>query len=421
MFLIFILIIFVIRSVLNDSVTGFYYPIIQVFFSISFTVSWKNSAFQVLISFVVSSVITVLENYRINESTQSILNSYFIIINFVISFSAISTSYLLELTKRKEFMALKQIEFDVENFNNILNYLLPEFVRKRVKDGVRYIAEDKGVVSVIFCDIYEFDKIIEDYNPNELINFLDDVFEKLDELCETIGVTKIETVGKTYLACAGLKDSELEMNSSITSISHARRAVNLGLAILNESSQIILKSGEHLKFKIGINSGPVTAGVVGLHKPQFSLVGDTVNTASRMASTLSEPHAVQISLDTFLLLDKPKDLRFIPNYPEVKGKGIMNTMIVTNVVDLNMMPSLESYSVLECFHGDEIHSNLRSLKMINSEPVSETRLHLPKQIFRKVQTKIIKSKQTDRMNLLKNVFCYENKNDKAFQAKLREF
>ena len=397
MFLIFILIIFVIRSVLNDSVTGFYYPIIQVFFSISFTVSWKNSAFQVLISFVVSSVITVLENYRINESTQSILNSYFIIINFVISFSAISTSYLLELTKRKEFMALKQIEYDVENFNNILNYLLPEFVRKRVKDGVRYIAEDKGVVSVIFCDIYEFDKIIEDYNPNELINFLDDVFEKLDKLCETIGVTKIETVGKTYLACAGLKDSELEMSSNITSISHARRAVNLGLAILNESSQIILKSGEHLKFKIGINTGPVTAGVVGLHKPQFSLVGDTVNTASRMASTLSEPHAVQISLDTFLLLDKPKDLRFIPNYPEVKGKGIMNTMIVSNIFGSNVIPTIEHFSFLESFHAnnrDTKRVTKRKTTYINAESVQ--RLNLPKQILERVQTNLFLSKEKEK-------------------------
>ena len=409
---------FVAQSIFNESTTAFYFPIIQVFFSISFTVSWKNSAFQVLITFVVSAVSAVFENYR---TSQSMLSSYFIIINFVISFSAISTSYLLELTKRKEFMALKQIEYDVENFNNILNYLLPEFVRKRVKDGVRYIAEDKGVVSVIFCDIYEFDKIIEDYNPNELINFLDDVFEKLDKLCETIGVTKIETVGKTYLACAGLKDSELEMSSSITSISHARRAVNLGLAILNESSQIILKSGEHLKFKIGINSGPVTAGVVGLHKPQFSLVGDTVNTASRMASTLSEPHAIQISSDTYLLLNDPSDLSFIPKFPEVKGKGIMNTMIVTNAAPPNIVQSLDQFSYLDKFHSDEMQkSDSKNLIKYGPHGFSGPNPNFQAKILRKFETDINKIKVSEISNLLKNIFCYENESEKAFQSNLKE-
>ena len=150
-------------------------------------------------------------------------------------------------------MFLKRIEYELDQLSNILSLLLPDFVIKRVKNGIRYIAEDKGVVTVIFCDIYEFDKILEDYNPNELISLLDEVFEKLDKLCDSIGITKIETVGKTYLACAGLKDSESETGSNITSISHSRRAVDFGLAILNESSQILLKNGEHLKFKIGIN------------------------------------------------------------------------------------------------------------------------------------------------------------------------
>ena len=102
------------------------------------------------------------------------------------------------------------------------------------------------------------------------------------------------------MACAGLKDSKIESESLFSSVSHARRAIEMGLAIVNLCERTLLKNGESLKVKIGINSGPVTAGVVGYHKPQFSLVGDTVNTASRMASLCPAPNNIQISNETFL-------------------------------------------------------------------------------------------------------------------------
>ena len=205
---------------------------------------------------------------------------------------------------------------------------MPEFVRKRVKDGERYIADDKGIVTVLFFDMCCFDDIVVLYTPQELTTFLDEVFGVIDKLCETIGVTKIETVGKTYLACAGLRDSDIFMDSGLTKISHARRAVEMALAVIREVKKIRLKNGNPLMFKVGINSGPVTAGVVGYHKPQFSLVGDTVNTASRMSSTLTEPNTVQISLATYDLLTDKAGLVFYDRHPDVKGKGIMDTKIV---------------------------------------------------------------------------------------------
>lgn len=107
-----------------------------------------------------------------------------------------------------------------------------------------------------------------------------------DLLCETHGITKIETVGKTYMATGGLKDSEAELSQELLSKSHALRVTEMAVDCMRRVENVFLKNGDKLQLKIGINTGPVIAGVVGDHKPQFSLVGDTVNTASRMSSTI---------------------------------------------------------------------------------------------------------------------------------------
>ena len=273
-------------------------------------------------------------------------------------------SYKGDLSKRNEFILMKNVEVKVEKATNVLSYFLPEFVRRRVKDGVRYIAEDKGTVSVIFIEICDFDYILTIYSSHELLSFLDDVFEQIDQLCESLGVTKIETVGKTYLACAGLKDSEVSMNKALSNIPHARRVVEIGLAVLRMAENIRLNDSSKLKFKIGINSGPVTAGVVGFHKPQFSLVGDTVNTASRMASTLTESNLIQMTLATYNLLGDKNGLYFIDRVVEAKGKGCMETKILDTVLHSHE-PSFDSTSALT------IKMNLSVQEFCNSPDKNE--------------------------------------------------
>jgi class 3 adenylate cyclase len=93
------------------------------------------------------------------------------------------------------------------------------------------------------------------------------LFQQIDAIAEANGVCKIETVSKTYMACAGLTDSEKQLPIELIMMSHARRCVEMGLDILRLVKTIKLKNGEQLQVKIGINTGPVTAGVVGFHKP----------------------------------------------------------------------------------------------------------------------------------------------------------
>lgn len=105
--------------------------------------------------------------------------------------------------------------------------------------------------------------------------------------------------------------------------------VELALEIIRKIEPVFLTNGDRLQVKIGINSGPVIAGVVGHHKPQFSLMGDTVNTSSRMCSTIKIPDSIRISEDTY---HQVKDclFDFTPDQIEAKGKGLLNTYFVTD-------------------------------------------------------------------------------------------
>jgi class 3 adenylate cyclase len=315
-------------AVQNPNIGFAIYPAIQAYVGLALQTIWPASLISILSNSLMSIIVgpIVISNAGVEDSVKTIIAS--IVFSLIITAVYLFASYRTELYRRTQYAFYYSIQAKLEQVSAILSCLLPPFVKKRVKDGVRYIAEEKGVVSVLFCDIYDFNTIVETYCPDELISLLNDVFSRFDKLCSVFGVAKVETVGKTYLACSGLKDSEKEFSMNIRNIPHARRAVEMALEMIREANKVILKNGDTLKLKIGINSGHVTAGVVGYHKPQFSLVGDTVNTASRMASTLTEYNCVQISEETFNLLGFYDGLEFEEKLREVKGKGLMKTKVV---------------------------------------------------------------------------------------------
>lgn len=242
----------------------------------------------------------------------------------------LATNYVgrsLEKKRREEFKLLRQISAQYEKSQAIFGNLLPNFIKDKVKQGLRYIVEEKSLVTILFCDIYNFDSICVTHTSNELIELLGKFFSKLDRLCNQHGVTKIETVNKTYMLCGGLEDIEATLDPELQEIPHAERCINIGISILECLQGVFLKTGEQLNVKIGIHSGPVIAGVVGDHKPQFSLVGDTVNTASRMCSTIKTAGEMQISMETHNLINMSK-YRLVQSQVYAKGKGLLTTFYV---------------------------------------------------------------------------------------------
>ena len=335
-------------------------------------------------------------HYTFLETFLTILS--YIIINISITVTSAFLGYYIERTKRLEYKLIKMEEIDIEKSQRILSFLLPAFVKKRVKDGARYIVEDKGTVTVLFCDIVDFDSICSEYSPTELTAFLDSVFQKFDQLCSAIGVTKIETVGKTYMACSGLNDFEAELDPSLKEVSHSRRAVEMGLAMISLTQTLRLKNGLLLQVKIGINTGPVTAGVVGFHKPQFSLVGDTVNTSSRMCSTIEAPNTIQISKETYDLLENYSGLIFIDNRIEAKGKGIMNTYLVceskiiedsSETLKPGALNHLSTFMQHSSFTRTISDTDSRKFKRRGSDLLGMVELNDSTQVFQRSDTEVI--------------------------------
>jgi phospholipid-translocating P-type ATPase (flippase) len=266
------------------------------------------------------------ENYK---KYNSPISASLLIVFVAITMIAAIVGYFIELSKRKEFKLLNKTFTVVERTQSILSLLLPQFVKHRVNDGARFIAEAEEDVTIMFCDIYKFDEICQEIKPKDVCECLDKLFQIFDGLCENIGVTKIETVGKTYMACSGIKESEQEISHYLSAVPPARRVVELALAIIREVKNTRLPNDKKLRVKIGIHTGRVVAGVVGYHKPQFSLVGDTVNTASRMCSTLDKLNRVQISGVTYAKLSEFSEYNFEYREIEAKGKGKLPAYIVT--------------------------------------------------------------------------------------------
>jgi len=94
-----------------------------------------------------------------------------------------------------------------------------------------------------------------------------------------------KTVGKTYMACAGLSSCEIHFSSQILKTEKTRRLISMALEMTKYIENVTYGKGDHIKLKIGIHNGRIISGVIGYHKPQFSLIGDTVNTTSRVCST----------------------------------------------------------------------------------------------------------------------------------------
>jgi guanylate cyclase len=172
--------------------------------------------------------------------------------------------------------------------------------------------------SILFADVVSFTPLSANMTPIELVELLNDVFSYFDDLVEKYGLEKIKTIGDCYMVAAGVPRLQVD---------HAQVLTRLALEIRDYVGQHEFQ-GKHLSFRMGINSGPVTAGVIGYKKFAYDLWGDAVNTASRMESH-GTGGAIQITESTYDLI-KDDFLCEPQGIISVKGKGEMNVWYVLN-------------------------------------------------------------------------------------------
>jgi guanylate cyclase len=200
--------------------------------------------------------------------------------------------------------------------DDLLHNILPDEIATRLKASSAMIADSYDSASVLFADVVDFTPMSAAMSPDELVGLLNNLFSTFDRFVEELGLEKIKTVGDEYMVASGIPTERSD---------HAQALADLALLIRDE---LVGKTidGHEIRMRIGINSGPVVAGVVGTHKFAYDLWGDVVNTASRMESGGIEG-SIQVSETTYDLI-KDEYTCEERGKLQVKGKGVMQTYLL---------------------------------------------------------------------------------------------
>jgi class 3 adenylate cyclase len=196
----------------------------------------------------------------------------------------------------------------------LLRNVLPDRIAERLKDGPSTVADRFDDVTVLFADIVGFTPLSATLAPERVVELLNQVFTRFDELAAHHRVEKIKTIGDAYMVVAGLPEARND---------HAEAGAQMALDMRAAIAEVGLTIGYTLRIRIGLCSGPAVAGVIGIQKFAYDLWGDTVNTAARMESH-GAPGEIQVTESTYQLLRERyvfEDRGMI----DVKGKGPMRT------------------------------------------------------------------------------------------------
>ena len=214
----------------------------------------------------------------------------------------------------KEIKYQDKIKIEQERSDKLLLNILPKSIAERLKNGESLIADDFDDSTVLFADLAGFTKLSSTISATDVVIQLNSIFSLFDGLIVKYSLEKIKTIGDCYMLAGGVPKPLS---------SHADSVVKMALDMLDTIEQINTKTNQSLKIRIGINSGPVSAGVIGKEKFIYDLWGDTVNVASRMESFGSNDK-IHISESTYSQL---KDNYSFTKRDEIEipGKGAMQT------------------------------------------------------------------------------------------------
>lgn len=236
-------------------------------------------------------------------------NFFFIGANVVGMF----TSYYLERYTRRDFLQKYTIEAQRDRADKLLYNVLPEQIAERLKQSGETIAEEFSSASVLFADIVNFTPISARFGPLEVVEMLNELFSRFDELVDKYGVEKIQVAGDGYMVAAGVPTPRPD---------HATVIAQLALDMLDCVRTGNFLGGKHpVEIRIGLNTGSLIAGVIGRKKYFYALWGDMVNIASRMESH-GESGKIQITREMYEVLKDDFECEYIGEV-NLKGKGNM--------------------------------------------------------------------------------------------------
>ena len=242
------------------------------------------------------------------EPPPDLFTTTMLALNIVVGGTMVFTLLAVFASQRTD--ALAALRLEQAKAENLLLNILPRSIADKLKAETQPIADQFGSASILFADVVDFTPWSERLAPAEVVSYLDHLFSHFDALAERYELEKIKTIGDCYMIAAGVPTPRED---------HARALALMALDMLEamRSSDEVGHLG--LELRVGINSGPVVAGVIGRKRFLYDLWGDAVNTASRMES-YGTPGRIQITRATYELL--ADEFECVPRGTiAVKGKG----------------------------------------------------------------------------------------------------
>lgn len=257
---------------------------------------------------------------------NSVLLVYSVAILPLFYLAFVISAHDVEIKLRYRFLRLSALGNDLRRQDTLIHSILPSDISVALKKGdVQKLASYHDNVTILFCTIVGFGSQSSTSHAEDIVKILIRIVTMFDQISEHMGVYKVENIADTYMCCDGLdKGPDDSTSRKDHSIRIARTAVAMREAV--EYFRWRWSDGSPIQLKIGIHSGPVTAGVIGTKSYSYHLFGDTVNTAARMCSC-SIPGQICMSKETARQIrDVNKDLFSLRHRGkvQVKGKGDMN-------------------------------------------------------------------------------------------------
>jgi len=235
--------------------------------------------------------------------------------------------YDIEMHQREDFFTRCNIFRDRKRRNDIIESMLPADIAVKLKEGTRpnKLTKKYDQVTVLFCYICDFKDLSVGCSAAETVGFLHRLYSEFDYATDNQQVYKVEAIAESYICVSGLRSRAKTWNDP-TETPEPNKACHMAALMMAIARRLLSRpDGKPIELKIGIHTGQVVAGVTGSKTYSYHLFGDTVNTASRMAST-AQKGKVQLSKDTHRVLSGDLQLRCRQNPPVmVKGKGEMET------------------------------------------------------------------------------------------------
>jgi adenylate cyclase len=242
----------------------------------------------------------------------ALFTSTMLALNIAVGGTIVFTLLALFAKQREE--ALVALRIEQGKAENLLLNILPRSIAEKLKAETHPIADQFTEASILFADVVDFTPLAEHLAPVDVVGMLDQLFGHFDTLVERYGLEKIKTIGDCYMAAAGVPAPRPD---------HARATALMALDMVEAMRSTDAVGDLGLELRVGINSGPVVAGVIGRKRFLYDLWGDAVNTASRMQSQ-GTPGCIQITRATYEQL-KDEFVCEPRGTVAVKGKGEMET------------------------------------------------------------------------------------------------